>query len=292
MNDTLTNLKKSLDALLQLLAQSSIGDTAELRTLLTAYINGCQEVNRRCATCRALINEGKFDLCGQSAVTPFPLWEAAEMLQRVDVEKVRGICDLYELELPEAVNYRGIFQLRQECATEDKLEAVLRYYRANVRNFNVFEKIVVLRRIRRLDSDKSQWDRDLFELEDEYVSELKNQAIDAIKQHDLATLESCSAELNSPDLMRKVDKKVLDGCAKKIREFKIDHLRQHAAWLIEKINNAYSALEEESLAQLFSQWQQEVLADELFAASEIDCTQIADPHKWLEEQQLFRRTEQ
>ncbi|MEG2075847.1 MAG: hypothetical protein RRY34_05015, partial [Victivallaceae bacterium] len=256
------------------------------------YINGCQEVNRRCATCRALINEGKFDLCGQSAVTPFPLWEAAEMLQRVDVEKVRGICDLYELELPEAVNYRGIFQLRQECATEDKLEAVLRYYRANVRNFNVFEKIVVLRRIRRLDSDKSQWDRDLFELEDEYVSELKNQAIDAIKQHDLATLESCSAELNSPDLMRKVDKKVLDGCAKKIREFKIDHLRQHAAWLIEKINNAYSALEEESLAQLFSQWQQEVLADELFAASEIDCTQIADPHKWLEEQQLFRRTEQ
>ncbi len=292
MNDAMINLKNSIDTLLQMMRQSSIGNTTDLRIALVAYINGVRDINRRCAICRNLINEGKFELCTQTAVTPYPLWEGAELLQKIDSTKVCNICELYEIELPEAINYRGVFQLRQECAAEDKLESVLRYYRANVRNFNVFEKIVLLRRIKRLDSNKSQWDRDLFELEDEYVSELKKQAIEAIEKHDLATLETCASELNSKDLMRKVEQKVLDGCAKKIREFKIDRLSQHAAWLIEKITNAYSALDEEALTQLFAQWQQEVLADELFAASGIDCTRINDPHKWLEEQQLFRQAEQ
>ena len=268
----------------KLLNSSNQTDSTANRSLAHSYAEACVLLNNRINSCIGLLKDHNVEAAVSEAKREPDIWTMAKNLQISQPVVWRDLCELYDWDIPDAVNTAFLNRIKQELVTGNTLQPMLNYYRSHIRQMSVTDKVLLLRKIIKMEPGNKQWTSDLKSLETEYILELESRAKAAITNHDADALTLIYEEITDPAIKNKIKEKMISGCKSKLEQFNGEALQEKGNKILLDIDNAYAMQEREELQAALSRWEEEIENHEYFEFSGLSVDRLADPRIWLEEQ--------
>lgn len=228
-------------------------NTPQIRATIKIYNQACIEVNEQLAESRRLIARGllmdarRLDL----EMTP-PLSTRAEKLQLTDKQYacLAELCNLYNYEVPPKIDKEAVEQLLKGVDNPDKAlqEQILRW-RKIARTGTLADKIKTLRAILANNPEDDQiWCNNLRIVERQWVTELLNEADEALQQNDGEKLAQLYMRLTDPELQQPMPDEVLKKYQPAVKKYQQTILNKELENKRSELFSAYSSLNPELLA--------------------------------------------
>ena len=204
------------------------------------YAEGVHYLNERLTACELLLQKGKY---GEAVVladkTP-SLFELVPLIQAPNIVEFFDICQMYGLKTPPLLNisvFQSLEKVLNSAETKDGLFAELRRLS---RTPGSEEKVIILRKIVKLEPDNSEWTRQLRQAESSCVPALVQKAQQAIVDADYATLSDLEESLSSHEWELVIPEVVLDKIHRVLAEEQQRQLRHQAKEIIANVDLAYA----------------------------------------------------
>ena len=263
--------------------------TNEFAELATEYATACTRMNERLAECRTHVDNGDFDAAQEAWDKAPKLTATVAMLDFPRAKDWRELCELYELSIAPSVDVALFNELRTRLQEQERLEPLLKKYRAVVHRGSTVEKLELLRLIHEKTEEKSVWKKELEKIERQRFRELADGAKKAIIGADRDSLEIFYRELMNTQWTVVPDERVLRKTRRELDKLCIRDLRKQADATLRELAEAYGDFDLDATTRLITEWDE--LCDEpLFEPEDTDATQVEDARNWaLEEHESARR---
>lgn len=253
----------------------------EIRELAETYAARCRQVNAvldRCADAiRRDFNSNAVMFAQQCDP---PLLDQIEKLDFVRCDEWRAICEDYEWPSVARFNVDSVKKLRQAYLDVSSLNPLLEQWRQYVRTGTTEQKLSLLRRIMILDSDGKSWKSNLTELERTRMTELIEDAKQAIINNDTAKLSDIYLEMVSPKMTAEAPEKVIRKIERVLAAAESVSRRRHADKLLADMNDAYALFDVSKLTPLITRWDL-LISDPDFQPDSVDLAQVQSARDWL-----------
>ncbi len=256
------------------------------REILAAYTECCVAANRRLEQCSMLLGSRKTAEAVNQAERDPSLFEIVPLLNFPRLAQFLELCDWYDWPMPPQLNMAVFEQLKSASSgmSESGLTELVTEYRRIARGGDPLEKVRLLRKIAALDPGNPEWRQNQKQLETELLPDLIDRAKAAIEQEDFTALADLQRELTHPELQIAVPEIVLEKIRRVLDGHRRAELRKRAAAILEEVNQAYSAFEQERLEKALTRWES-LCGDDRYEPEPEELVQIEDAGKWLREKQ-------
>ena len=243
----LIRIKNALDG-------EDLTNNPSLAALYSEYVSWNNAVAARLDECAVLLQKKlKVEAVACARQEPSLLTQLDELLT-AERRIMLQLGSLYDWEKPANINFDVVETLRNAASSADDLLPLLAEFRRIARTDMVREKLSLLREISRRDKDNPEWRNSLLEVENKYLSQLISRAQQCIVDKDYEQLDKIYNELQHSPWVVSVPAIVMDKVAKIITDYRMKQRKQQAAELLEKINNAYGAFDNDELQSAFEEF--------------------------------------
>lgn len=211
-----------------------------LQQIYNDYAEGINYLNERLAICEGLLQKGKY---GEAVVladkTP-SLFELVPLIQAPNIVEFFDICQMYGLQTPPLLNVSVFQSLEKALNSSETKEGLFAELRKLSRTQGSEEKVIILRKIAKLEPENPEWTRQLRQAESTCVPALVQKAQQAIVDLDYATLSDLEESLSSHEWELVVPEVVLNKIHRVLAEEQQRQLRHQAKEIIANVDLAYA----------------------------------------------------
>jgi hypothetical protein len=277
----MTKGDKLLLQILNFLASADQTDRPEMREAARMYAEACAQANREIEGCGSLLTKGLLTEAVMYAqeFDP-PLLIRIEKLNFKNRDRWVEFCRTYNWQEPPDLDLKTALLLDEAYRSTESLKPLMDQWREVVRTGSTVSKLSLVRRIAVLAPDNDAWQRNLLELERERISELVEDARDAIEGKDHERLKEIHNEIFSTGFTIEPEERVTEKMEAILRQYHSECLRTKADQTRLAINDAYAMFQYESLSGLMERWDA-LCSDEAFSPTEQDRIQVGDARNWL-----------
>ncbi len=255
-------------------------DSPEARILAERYSEICAESNARLEQCAEFLKKDMRAEAVSLAESEPGLIELVESLNFPSAHQWAEFCRLYEW--PEAPELRidSLKSLKSAVTEHATLKPLENEYRRKIHTGSLREKILILKKLKKIDPDNKNWEESLRGFEKIRIGELTNEAKLAIEKDDEKLLMQINSELSSPDWLLKPEDKVLVKIAATLKKFRTAHLRAKADSILKEICDSYSIFNVKSLNNAIAKW--DILCGDIeFQPIDLDLKQVDEAKEWV-----------
>ncbi len=254
-----------------------------LGPLAEEYRLEVDKVNARLDEALELLSKGLRSEAIQLANARPNVIEWASQLDFQEFPDFVEILQFLSIPVPESINRNAVEQLQQAMIEEQPLESLMREHRRlAIGKAPLVWRLKVLRQISRQDVANPVWLEDIEQWERSRLKELPEEVRNAKKSRDLSLTAALAEELTStawriqiPDQMRK---EVVSA----FETLKLNDQTQRAEKLVEKLNVAFSEMDETKLRSLRAGYQE--LEKSMISGMPNNLREMAEPALlWLEQ---------
>ena len=252
----MNELKKLIVDIKSFLESNDLTNTPYSQNLAAQYRQKIQEFNEQAEQCQKLLERNMFIEAEQLASSGSkPLFQQQKILDFLHKEEFEELFRMYEWgELP-TLRCEVLDALKNQQSEVSELLPLLEMYRRVARSNDDRTKIMLLRKITRIDTGKTEWFNSLKALENKRIDTLTAEAKEAIIGKDYDKLEVIRDELVSPGWSVSVNPLVTGKIAAVLQEKHEADLKKQAESYINNVNLAYSAQDYAGLAKAVNTWQ-------------------------------------
>ena len=231
-------------------------NTPERQQMAQEYYDFCQSFMENIEKCRELLNQKMLveavDLANRQEI---PLPRQLELLKFKGIEDYRVLCLIYEWPNPPELDGSVLEQMKNMMQDAENLQPLLSAFRQVVRSDNVKMKILLLRRLVKMDHQKSgEWKKALNQQESLLMEQLIRQAKNMILEKNFGSLQQLHQEMTDPEWTITPPDQVVRKIESVLEEHRLEELKKEAVICLDKINEAYSSFDFESLGEALSEW--------------------------------------
>ena len=159
---------------------ADLTNSPTLQQIHRDYCEGVMYINERLALCENLLQKGRV---GEAVIladrTP-SLFDLVPIIQAPNIIEFFDICQLYGLQSPPLINIYVYKSLEKSAQSAEVKESLLTELRKLARTQGSEDKVIILRKIVKLEPNEPEWKRQLKQAESTCVPTLIQQAQQAI----------------------------------------------------------------------------------------------------------------
>lgn len=264
------------------LASDSEMGLGDLGVLADDYAVACEETNKCLRLCEQHLRGGMRTEAVNIAEASPPVLEIAAILHFQGAEAWRDVCRENQLSVPSPILAEVVSWLNRAYVEEESLSELLADYRRLTRRGTLPQKISLLRRLVKVDTDgSSHWRDDLKEFEEARLGQLATDVHKAAGRDDLPALETLYNEMNSPEWASKPNKALLAQCSREFNRVRKLVAEREGEQIAQEAWGAYGAFDYAETSAALSKWER-LLEEGVFVPSGDIATNVTEVQEWYE----------
>lgn len=257
-------------------------DSPEMRNIAERFAEICAETNLRLMKCSDYLEKNLRAEAVTLAESSPPLLETVDKLDFPEKGEWIDFCKLYDWPVPPEIKNDIAKSLRNAYGEQAFLAPLENEYRRKVHTGTLQGKIMILRKIRSLDSKNRNWEESLVELEKIRIAQLVDESRKAIESDDEEKLKLMYDEMTRPDWILRPEEKVINKVEATLKGLRVGRLRKKADEILLEISKSYSAFDIKKLNNFIAKW--DILcSDREFEPCDSDIRQVVEAEEWAAE---------
>lgn len=220
---------------------ADLTNSPTLQQIHRDYCDGVMYINKRLALCEDLLQKGKIGEAVILADKVPSLFDLVPLIQAPNIAEFFDICKIYDLQIPPLVNTVVFQSLEKSIKSADVKDALFAELRKLSRSQGSEEKVIILRKIIKLEPENPEWRKQLKQAEATCVPALIQKAQQAITDMDFITLDALEEALSSHEWELVIPDVVLSKIRRTLDEEEQRQLHIRAKSIIAEIEKAYAA---------------------------------------------------
>lgn len=233
---------------------SDLTDSPIAQDLYNQYLTLNNGVAKRLVECEAFLQKKQKIEAVVLAQQDPNIFDLIDSLFCPERKKILDLAELYEWRLPDVINIDVVSRIKKAVSEMDSLRPLLSEFRRIARTNQIKDKLLLLREISRMDKGNNEWDLSLVEVENQYLSQLIDQAQSSIQKKDFYRLEEIYEELHHSQWRVTIPTIVKQKIDALIEQYRKKENAKEAAKILKKINVAYATFETTALSDAFLCW--------------------------------------
>lgn len=259
-------------------------DDEKYRAMAKEYVTFCKKFNEEVEECRRLLERNMIAEALQRAESDtHSLFNQAQQLDFIGLNDFLELFSIYGWEAPPELRLDILAKISNLSINCNELAPLLDAYRKIARGDDNMQKIILLRRIAKLDQDKQEWVTTLRALEEKQLISLSEEAKNAIIQNNYPQLNAILQILTSPDWTIKPHEAIVKKIEKVLTSHRFREFQKLSEKHAEIISEAYGSYDFENLEKSLQKWEK-LLAEYGFEPTEHLALQVNEAAKYYLEQ--------
>lgn len=220
---------------------ADLTNSPTLQQIHRDYCEGVMYINERLALCEDLLQKGRIGEAVIMADRTPSLFDLVPIIQAPNIIEFFDVCQIYGLQSPPLINISVYQSLERSEKSADVKEGLFAELRKLSRTQGSEDKVIILRKIIKLEPDNPEWKRQLKQAESTCVPALIQKAQQAITDMDYITLDALEETLSSHEWELVIPDVVLSKIRRVLNEEEQRQLRIRAKCIIDEIEKAYAS---------------------------------------------------
>ena len=220
---------------------ADLTNSPTLQQIHRDYCEGVMYINERLALCEDLLQKGRIGEAVIMADRTPSLFDLVPIIQAPNIIEFFDVCQIYGLQSPPLINISVYQSLERSEKSADVKEGLFAELRKLSRTQGSEDKVIILRKIIKLEPYNPEWKRQLKQAESTCVPALIQKAQQAITDRDFIALDALEETLSSHEWELVIPDVVLSKIRRVLNEEEQRQLRIRAKSIIDEVEKAYAS---------------------------------------------------
>ena len=220
---------------------ADLTNSPTLQQIHRDYCEGVMYINERLELCEDLLQKGRVGEAVIMADRTPSLFDLVPIIQAPNIIEFFDVCQIYGLQSPPLLNISVYQSLEKSEKSSEVKEGLFAELRKLSRTQGSEDKVIILRKIIKLEPDNPEWKRQLKQAESTCVPALIQKAQQAITDRDFIELDALEETLSSHEWELVIPDVVLSKIRRVLNEEEQRQLRIRAKSIIDEVEKAYAS---------------------------------------------------